>query len=204
MTQGYEEICNTDDVLDSRDIIKRIAFLRSARDDLEAEVNTAQGNFERSRTLLDNAEGEVEAAAKELEIASAAGADEESIDLLQVALDDAEGEAEQLKSEYDENEATLEAAQGALDEFPEQDELSALEKLESDCSGASDWQYGVTLIHADHFTQYAEELAEDVCSYDSSKVRWPFTCIDWEKAAQELKQDYFEVDFDGETYYARN
>lgn len=30
---------------------------------------------------------------------------------------------------------------------------------------------------------------------------WPYNCIDWEKAANELKQDYSTVDFEGETYY---
>ena len=33
---------------------------------------------------------------------------------------------------------------------------------------------------------------------------WPFNCIDWEKAAEELQQDYMSIDFDGVTYWMRS
>ena len=68
-----------------------------------------------------------------------------------------------------------------------------------------DFWFGETIIHEDYFTEYAEELAEDL-GYTGRNVEgqtWPFNHIDWEAAAEELKVDYFEVEWQGETYLAR-
>jgi len=51
-----------------------------------------------------------------------------------------------------------------------------------------DW-YPVTFIAHSYFTEYAEELANDVCDMKNS-TNWPFNCIDWDKAARELAYDY--------------
>lgn len=40
-------------------------------------------------------------------------------------------------------------------------------------------------------------------AYMKDANRWPFTCIDWDKAAQELQMDYTSVEFDGITYWVR-
>ena len=83
-------------------------------------------------------------------------------------------------------------------------ELKALKSLQDEAEGyCSDWKYGAALIRESYFTEYAEELAGEVSDYNPRKVHWPFTCIDWEKAADELKQDYTTVDFDGVDYYVR-
>ena len=52
----------------------------------------------------------------------------------------------------------------------------------------------------DDFEEYAEELASDC--YDIPDT-WPHRCIDWEKAARELAQDYSLVTFRGTDYYWR-
>ena len=52
-----------------------------------------------------------------------------------------------------------------------------------------------------YFVQYARELADDLVL--DGAPRWPFTCIDWLEAADELQQDYYDVDFDGVTYWVR-
>lgn len=64
-----------------------------------------------------------------------------------------------------------------------------------------DW-YPSTAIRESYFTDYAQELAEDIGDL-SRDVKWPYTCIDWEKAANELKMDYSTAEFDGITYYFR-
>lgn len=64
------------------------------------------------------------------------------------------------------------------------------------------WRHGETLIREDYFEDYAQELAEDIGAIGKD-MPWPCTCIDWEQAAQELKQDYTESEFDGTTYYWR-
>lgn len=87
------------------------------------------------------------------------------------------------------------------EEFDKEDELKALIALADEASGyAADWTHGETLIADDYFETYAEELAGDTGCIDP-KAKWPLTHIDWEAAANELKQDYTSVDFDGVTYW---
>ena len=85
-------------------------------------------------------------------------------------------------------------------------------------ANVTDWQHGETLIREDYFTEYAREFAHDVGMFyvpvdnhwgiERERKRdlsqeWPFRHIDWEAAAEELKQDYTEVEFKGATYYVR-
>jgi antirestriction protein len=53
-----------------------------------------------------------------------------------------------------------------------------------------------------YFKEYARELAEDTGTINKSN-EWPNYCIDWERAAAELKMDYTSVEVDGETYWFR-
>jgi hypothetical protein len=87
-------------------------------------------------------------------------------------------------------------------------ELTALESFLEECKGnggdeqwEGDW-YPVTCIRDSYFENYAQELAEDIGSIKSD-AQWPYTCIDWEKAARELQMDYTSVEFDGITYWVR-
>ncbi len=65
-----------------------------------------------------------------------------------------------------------------------------------------DW-FPVTLIRESYFEDYARELANDIYGKEIDDAKWPFSCIDWEQAANELRQDYTSIDFDGETYLTR-
>jgi hypothetical protein len=82
-------------------------------------------------------------------------------------------------------------------------ELEQLRALADQASGYGDWEYGETLISDDHFEAYAKELAEDIGAIDSD-AKWPAYCIDWERAADELRQDYTSYDFGGQTYWGRS
>lgn len=84
----------------------------------------------------------------------------------------------------------------------EADELAILEKLNDEASGYGDWDHGETLIHRSHFVEYAHQLAEDIGAISGDET-WPATCIDWEKAAEELEADYMTIDFDGEEFLMR-
>lgn len=64
-----------------------------------------------------------------------------------------------------------------------------------------DWKHGVTFYKEEYFPTYAREWAEEVDGIDSN--RWPYDAIDWDDAADKLKSDYQEFDFDGTTYWAR-
>ena len=46
--------------------------------------------------------------------------------------------------------------------------------------------------------------AAQQCDMMRDKDAWPYTCIDWEQAARELRYDYTSVDFDDVTYWIRS
>jgi hypothetical protein len=168
--KGANEISNTANVIDSRDIIDRIAYLESEREGLTDEVDKAQ-------EALDDLDGD----------------QFEEVSAFEAAEDEARREL-----------ATAQANVKDWDESDEGQELVKLKDFADEAAGySSDWTYGATMIHEDYFEDYARELAEDLGDYDSKNERWPYTCIDWEKAAEELQQDYTSVDFDGETYWVR-
>ena len=90
------------------------------------------------------------------------------------------------------------------EEQAELDSLIKLKDLYVSDYGDGSWGYGASLIRDDYFEEYARETA-DSCGYvDHRKVYdWPFNHIDWVAAADSLKDDYTEIDFDGVTYYTR-
>lgn len=99
----------------------------------------------------------------------------------------------------DEIEAAKESGQDVTDEI---EELSILKHLANEGEGSPDWKHGETLIRESYFRDYAEQLADDL-GLIPSNASWPSNCIDWEKAARELRYDYFHVDFGGVTYLIR-
>lgn len=118
---------------------------------------------------------------------------------------------EELQNERDDLELLLEEEETylygceACKEWDEEngDELRALLALQEEAEGyCPDWTYGAQLIRDSYFVEYAQELAEDCGDFDNA-ARWPYNCIDWERAARELQYDYAAVDFDGVTYWVR-
>lgn len=92
---------------------------------------------------------------------------------------------------------------GLLEEYEELLTLRALVEEIDNCAGDSA-RDGVTLIRDSHFERYAMELADEVCELPPGGLRWPYTCIDWEHAARELQHDYSTVEFNGVTYWVRS
>lgn len=85
-----------------------------------------------------------------------------------------------------------------------EDELRALTALQEEAEGyAADWHHGETLIRDSYFEDYARELAEDMHGRALEDANWPMCCIDWERAADLLRQDYTAVEFSGVTYWIR-
>ena len=82
-------------------------------------------------------------------------------------------------------------------------ELNLLKALQDEAEGyCPDWRYGAGLVRDSYFEEYAQQLAEDIGAIDGD-ASWPNNCIDWERAARELKFDYTAVDFDGVIYWVR-
>ena len=92
--------------------------------------------------------------------------------------------------------------QGWEDQNPEEAaELAALSKLAEDGEGAADWTYGEILIRDDYFTEYVREMLEDCGEIPRDLPH--YIAIDWHKTADNVRPDYFPVDFDGVTYWVR-
>jgi hypothetical protein len=150
------EITNSEDFIDSRNIISRIA-------QLDREQNALQKALDEAQAASDRIPGAVE---------------------LSEALQEAEYELEDWKELWG-------------------DELKSLKQLAEDAEPlAGDWKYGATLIRDSYFEDYAREFARDI-GVIQDDTSWPANCIDWEKAVEQLKCDYGEVDFNGETYWVR-
>lgn len=86
-------------------------------------------------------------------------------------------------------------------------ELKALLALADEAECSPDWSYGEMLIYEDYFTDYIEEFINDCYElpkeFNSGDWPWRHMTLDYEAAADEAKQDYMEVNFDGATYYIR-
>ena len=93
-------------------------------------------------------------------------------------------------------------SEGALDPA-EVDELGDLLDLAKQCEGyVDDWEHGEQLIRSTYFKAYAMDMAED-CGMLEKGAAWPYTCIDWDQATDELKMDYTSVQFAGIEYWVR-
>ena len=87
------------------------------------------------------------------------------------------------------------------------EELRVLKALAEEAESSPDWIHGEGLIRESYFVDYTEQLIDDCFELpkELNSGDWPYRyiTIDYEAAADELKQDYFEVDFDGVTYLIR-
>jgi hypothetical protein len=101
------------------------------------------------------------------------------------------------------------------DEKPEpldEDERTELEeelrellefKAEVEAYSGDSFESGVTLIADSHFQDYAKEYAGDIHGAEVTEAAWPFDNIDWEAAADDLRMDYSEVEWDGYSFWVR-
>jgi pyruvate/2-oxoglutarate dehydrogenase complex dihydrolipoamide acyltransferase (E2) component len=155
-------IDNGDNIIDSRDVIRRVEELETERQDLADAVDEAQ-------------EAEDDAVRDEADTTATSAALEEAT-----------------------------AALTAWDESDEARELAAIKAFaEEGEQNLSDWRHGETLIADHYFTQYAQELAEDVGAVGRD-LQWPLMHIDWDAAADALKADYTSLTWDGAEYWGRS
>ena len=91
-----------------------------------------------------------------------------------------------------------------LEEGDEEDraELAALRRFVDELDGYGDLACGETLIRDSCFPTFAREYARDVADFKDDG-RWPHSCIDWDRAAEELQRDYTSAELDGVTYWMR-
>lgn len=141
----------------------------------------------------------------------------EERDTLRIARDEAATELEDaralsndpLPDDCDEETAARDAEDALRDwESDNAEELAELEALLDELRGyggdhqwEGDW-YPRELIAEEDFAEYAQELAEE-CGMVKDDASWPNNCIDWDKAADQLRQDYSMVTFRDTDYLYR-
>jgi hypothetical protein len=87
--------------------------------------------------------------------------------------------------------------QGLIGRYPQQAELLALRDLVKEAG--DDLRHATLILDGFPFRDHAEELARDTA--EGPWDVWPWTCIDWYRAAEELQHDYSVLDFMGAKYW---
>ncbi len=121
---------------------------------------------------------------------------------LQDTFDEIISELDCLQSDVDEanTDEEIESADAAMLDWEDSEDCIKLNELQAISEEIYGWQDGVTLIHEDFFADYAKDFAEAVFGLSDG---WPYNFIDWDSAAEQLKIDYTNCEYQGETYYYR-
>lgn len=120
-----------------------------------------------------------------------------------------EWRASAIESATDEDAETWTSEDGTVyGECADWDEETASEWIElrafaDDAESVADWWHGEAFIRDDYFVEYAEELANDL-GLTMKSNEWPYCHIDWEEAAEALKQDYSLFTLGSYEYWARS
>lgn len=134
-------------------------------------------------------------------------------ELQQQILDDFN---EKFETEFDDfDEITLERldiddfeemGRDTIEEFtdywkPEYRMIEEIDGIESEVG--NEFDYGCTLIPESDFTKYCEDLVQDVGDLPKGIPSYIRNNIDWDGVAEDLKVDYSELQYEGETYLYR-
>jgi hypothetical protein len=84
------------------------------------------------------------------------------------------------------------------------DEKEKLAELESLADEVDEWQYGACLVNEDYWEDYCRELCTDIGDLPKDLPAYIENNIDWVGVSQDLKADYSEIQYQGETYLYRN
>ncbi|TXG86163.1 MAG: hypothetical protein E6R13_01010 [Spirochaetes bacterium] len=82
------------------------------------------------------------------------------------------------------------------DEYQQIDDIDEVED-----EVGSEFEYGCTLIEEDDFVEYVREMLVDIGCISKDFPTW--IEIDWSATAENVKQDYSELEYKGDTYYFR-
>lgn len=88
------------------------------------------------------------------------------------------------------------------DEKEEYNELYRIREELIDEYGKDNWEWGYGFIRHDYFPDYAEEFAKETGAIDD-KQDWLTRHIDWDAVADDMQEDYWQVEMFGSTYWTR-
>lgn len=197
-------ISNTDDTIDSRDIIERLEELEALRRPWAAGWNmpgympdSEPAHFETFEEARDYIASELNLIADQCET------DEEAKELQEASAHwgaiETEGEQGATVGSYHYWIAKVDG-DDAFEELEDAQEYRALKALADEAEGyAPDWTYGAQLIRDSYFVTAMQELCDEIGNFPNGVPS--YYVIDWEATARNLRVDYTEVDFDGVTYW---
>jgi hypothetical protein len=127
----------------------------------------------------------------------------EELESIRTDLQDTYDEAVEAagdRADTDRN-ADMNEAEEALTDFDNSDdaeELIALKELLDDIGGCDE------LINDSYFLDYIKDIIDE-CYGINTSGDWPYRhmAMDYDAAAEEAKQDYISVEYDGQTFWAR-
>ena len=83
-----------------------------------------------------------------------------------------------------------------------EDELKEIEEIDDvENELGSEFEYGVTLVDVDDWEEFVEQDLEDIGYIPKDFPSW--IEIDWEATANNVRQDYTEVTYQGNSYLGR-
>ena len=159
--------------LDSRDIQSEIDNIESLKNDYESDLESLNDELNDLENELYNIENEEDK--------------QNDIDNKLEEIADKENEIQECEFEYNRYSS----------------ELAELESLKEEISDNSDegFEYGIKLIHENYIDDYLDELLED-CGYIPKDLPY-WIKIDWQATYDNMKEDYNEVELNGNVFYVR-
>ena len=162
--------------LDSRDIQSEIDNIESMKNDYESDLESLNNELNYLEDELYDIENGEDYTDKE-----------NNIDNKLEEIADKENEIQECEFEYNRY----------------SEELEELEALKEEISDNSDegFEYGIQLIHENYIDDYLDELLEDCGYIPKDMPSW--IKIDWQATYDNMKEDYNEIELNGNTFYIR-
>jgi hypothetical protein len=193
---------NSDDVIDSRDIIERLEELEAMRRPFVAGWNMPGYMPDNEPAAFETFGDAQEYLADEIKRHNdESDLPDETLAATLERLDESESEFGETVGNYH---YWITDTQASNFEDPEDSkEYEALKALADEASDySSDWTYGETLIRHDYWRTYVQELLED-CGDIPANIPH-YIEIDWQATARNIAVDYTTISFDGVDYYIRS
>ena len=162
--------------LDSRDIQEEIDNIESLKNDYESDLESLNDELNDLESELYDIENEED-------------------------YDDKQNDIDNKLEEIAEKENEIQECEFEYNRYSE--ELTELESLKEEISDNSDegFEYGLQLIHENYIDDYLDELLED-CGYIPKDLP-SWIEIDWQATYDNMKEDYSEIELNGNTFYVR-
>lgn len=192
-------ITNTEDTLDSRDILERIDELR---EEIHSHMETLHTKAQDlAKDEWDEAQLAEQARHGELQ-ETLPGAQREAFEPVEFEGTDFDSDDFPLEDSVDIKRFKKKHPDAAAYMSEELDELElCLTFVDEFEDYAPDWSYGATLISEEYFVQYCCDMLADIGAIPKDLP--DYVVIDWESTADNLKVDYTTATVQGTTWSVR-